>query len=166
MRPRLRHLASRGLFYLPDRGLLSRRMRFAEHLTMLARRFDGTDPAPFVGHLGVTGLLDAYPGDMSGGERRRCELALALARGPRCLIADEPLNEIEPRDRPLVTESIRTLADGGAAVLVTGHQAEDLLELADEVIWIAAGTTHGLGSPAEARAHGRFRRDYLGPAFE
>ena len=103
---------------------------------------------------------------MSGGERRRCELALALARGPRCLIADEPLNEIEPRDRPLVTESIRTLADGGAAVLVTGHQAEDLLELADEVIWIAAGTTHGLGSPAEARAHGRFRRDYLGPAFE
>ena len=55
----------------------------------------------------------------------------------------------------------------GALVLidmrVTGHEVEDLLAIGDEVIWMVAGTTHVLGTPAEAHAHHQFRNEYLGP---
>ncbi len=165
VRPRLSRLAARGLFYLPDQGLLSRRMTFGEHLGLFARRFEITDARVVTERLGAADLLDSYPGQLSGGEKRRCELTIALARRPRCLLADEPLAEVEPRDRPMVAASMRDLARSGAAVLVTGHEVEDLLAIADEVIWMTAGTTHGLGSPAEARAHTQFRREYLGSAL-
>jgi ABC-type multidrug transport system ATPase subunit len=166
LRPRLWRFASRGLFYLPDRGLLSRRMRFGEQVGLFERRFGVKGGKEIAERVGAQGLLDVYPGQMSGGEERRCEISLAMTRRPRCLIADEPLAEIEPKDRWLVAEGLRDLAQNGSAVLLTGHEVEDLLEIADEVIWMTAGTTHGLGSAAEARAHGQFRREYLGPAFE
>jgi len=166
VRPRLSRLASRGLFYLPDRGLLSRRMRFREQLELLQRRFRVSGGEEVAERLGVYGSLDVHPGRMSGGEERRCELTLALTRRPRCLIADEPLTEIEPKDRWQMARELRDLARQGAAVLLTGHEVVDLLEIADDVIWITAGTTHGLGSADEARAHGQFRREYLGPGFD
>lgn len=164
-RPRLWNLAARGLFYLPDQGLLSRRMTFGTHLALLASRFGVTDAHAVAEHLGAAALLDAYPDQLSGGEKRRCELTLAVARRPRCLIADEPLAEVEAKERGMVASALRGLASTGAAVLVTGHEVEDLLAVADEVVWMTAGTTHGLGSPVEARAHAQFRREYLGSAL-
>jgi ABC-type multidrug transport system ATPase subunit len=165
VRPRLWRLAAGGLFYLPDQGLLSRRMAFGAQLALLTGRFGITDGQAVAERMGAAALMRAYPGQMSGGEKRRCELTLALARRPRCLIADEPLAEVEPKDRGMVASAIRELARSGAAVLVTGHEVEDLLAVADEVIWMTAGTTHGLGSPAEARGHAQFRREYLGSAL-
>jgi ABC-type branched-subunit amino acid transport system ATPase component len=50
----------------------------------------------------------------------------------------------------------------GTAVVLTGHEIQTLLPFADEVVWTVAGTTHHLGSPAEARANDAFRREYLG----
>ena len=47
-------------------------------------------------------------------------------------------------------------------ILITGHEVPDLLDVSDYVIWMAAGTTHGLGSPGQARAHDQFKREYLG----
>jgi ABC-type multidrug transport system ATPase subunit len=163
LRPRLWRLAARGLFYLPDRGLLSRRMRMKDQLELIRTRFGGEKREDVLARLEVDGSLDALPGEMSGGELRRAELALALIRRPTCLIADEPLTEIEPRDRGLIMAVLRAEAASGTAVLVTGHEVGDLLSLSDEVIWLAAGTTHGLGSPDQARAHDQFRREYLGP---
>jgi len=160
--PHLWRLAMDGLFYLPDRGLLSRRLTFGEQVRLLSSRFPTPDLDEILERLEVDALLPSRTREMSGGERRRAELALALARRPSCLVADEPLTEVEPKDRELVTGSLRRLADEGAAVLVTGHEIHDLLDLSDDVIWMAAGTTHGLGSPAAAKRHDQFRREYLG----
>lgn len=165
LRPRLWRLAAEGLFYLPDKDLLSRRMTLGAQLALLAGRFGLPEPAWAVERLGASDLLDAYPSEMSGGERRRAELSMALARRPRCLIADEPLSEVEPKDRGVVGLLLRELAASGAAVLVTGHEVRDLLALSDDVIWMTAGTTHGLGTPTQARTHDQFRREYLGPAL-
>jgi ABC-type multidrug transport system ATPase subunit len=165
-RPHLWRLAMDGLFYLPDRGLLSRRLNFGEQLRLLSGRFLTQDLDEILERLEVDALLPRRRREMSGGERRRAELALALARRPSCLIADEPLTEVEPKDRELVAGSLKKLADEGAAVLVTGHEIHDLLDLSDEVIWMAAGTTHGLGPPAAARRHDQFRREYLGQRTE
>lgn len=161
-RPRLCELAGLGLFYLPDRGLLSPHWTVGRHLEALTWRFPGADPGGGARRLGLDGLLDLRPGEMSDGERRRAEVALAVARRPACLLADEPLGGLAPADRKRVGRALRELAASGAAVLVTGHEVRDLLLLADEVVWMTAGTTHGLGSPREALRHHQFRREYLG----
>ena len=165
--PRLATLARRGLFYLPDRGCLSRRHTLRWHLDAIRKRASfpvrGEEAgARFLETLRVRELLDLPAGAMSGGEKRRAELALALARAPACLIADEPLTGITPLDQELMIDHLRQLARRGCAILITGHEVDLLMTVADEIIWMAAGTTHGIGSPEAAKAHDQFRREYLG----
>jgi ABC-type multidrug transport system ATPase subunit len=161
VRPRLCQLGLAGLFYVPERGLLMRNATVRAHFTALVRRFGG-DPAPHLQLLQLEDLLDRMPDSLSGGERRRAEVALALTRDPVCLLADEPLMGIAPRDAELLGAAFRTLAQRGCGVVVTGHEVATLLDFADEVIWLTAGTTHSLGTPAEALRHWQFRREYLG----
>lgn len=163
-RPRLPRLAREGLFYLPDRGLLSRRWSVRRHLEAVAWRFGGARIGEVVERLGLADLLEQRADELSGGERRRAEIAVAALRAPVCLLADEPLAGIGPVDAEVVGRAIRALADAGAAVVVTGHEVASLLDLADEAVWMVAGTTHGLGAPSQAAAHEQFRREYLGPA--
>ena len=155
-------LSRTGVAFLPDRRLLSPRLTLREHLKAFTKvRGAAIDTTP-AGPLDVEALLDSRPGQMSGGERRRAEIWLAVAAASTCLVADEPFLGIAPADRDKVAEALRNLAATGAAILVTGHEVEDLLDLADEVIWMVAGTTHGLGSPEEAAKHSQFRLEYLG----
>ena len=79
-RPRLDRLARRGLFYLPDRGLLSRGRSLREHVQALTWRFGCRAADAVLADLGLDSLLDEPPETLSGGERRRAELALALVR--------------------------------------------------------------------------------------
>jgi ABC-type multidrug transport system ATPase subunit len=155
-------LSRAGVFYLPDRRLLSPRFTLREQmrafLQVKGRSIDEAPAAP----LGVEPLLDSRPSQMSGGERRRAEIWLAVAASSSCLIADEPFLGIAPADRSRVADALRARAAAGTAILVTGHEVEDLFDLADEVIWMVAGTTHGLGTPDEAARHAQFRLEYLG----
>jgi ABC-type multidrug transport system ATPase subunit len=160
--PSLPDLARRGLFFVPDRGLLSRRLNLRAQLELYADAFGGSvDEAARA--EGIHHLLEQRTVQISGGEERRAELALARLRGPRCLLADEPFAGLSPLDRGRVSSDLREHAAAGVAVIVTGHEVEDLLAVADEVIWMVAGTTHVLGSPEAARNHHQFRREYLGP---
>ncbi|HEX6362235.1 MAG TPA: ATP-binding cassette domain-containing protein, partial [Albitalea sp.] len=94
-RPRLHRLAAEGLFLLPERDLLTPTSTVGHHLERLAARWAG-DPAEAIEMLGIGGLLDRFPVQLSGGERRRAELALAVARRPAVLLADEPFQGIAP----------------------------------------------------------------------
>jgi ABC-type branched-subunit amino acid transport system ATPase component len=76
---------------------------------------------------------------------------------------DEPFAGVAPRDRPLVSGALRRLRDRGTALVVSGHDVEDLMAVSDDIIWVTAGTTHWLGGPGQASRHTQFRRDYLGP---
>jgi lipopolysaccharide export system ATP-binding protein len=161
-RPRLHRLAGEGLFYLPERGLLVRNMSVRAHFDAVVHRFGNADALEAqLAELALHELLERAPDTLSGGERRRVEVALALVRSPVCLLADEPLMGIAPTDAELLVRAFRRLAARGCAVVVSGHEVESLLELADEVTWIVAGTTHGLGSAAQARLNWQFRREYL-----
>jgi lipopolysaccharide export system ATP-binding protein len=155
-------LSSRGLCYLPDRGLLSQKFTLRQHLAMVQRRFGG-DGDEVARELGVYGCLDRRPHQVSGGERRRAELAVAVLRSPSVLLADEPLAGITPADRDDIAGVLRTLARRGVALVVTGHDAPELLGLADSLTWMTAATTHQLGSASEALGHDQFVREYLGP---
>ena len=66
-------------------------------------------------------------------------------------------------DRELIAGILRDLASEGCALIVSGHEVSQLLDIADDVVWMTSGTTHGLGAPAVALANDQFRREYLRP---
>lgn len=162
-RTRLHRLARQGLFLLPaDRCTLTRTLTLRQHLDVLRRRFGlPPDDAPLE-ELKITHLLDRTVGTYSGGEQRRAELALALARAPDCLLADEPFLGITPLDTEAFIAAFRALARRGTAVIVTGHEVPFILTVADTVTWLHAGTTRLLGTPEAASRDWTFRREYLG----
>lgn len=90
LRPRLPTLAARGLFFLPDRDLLSRRLTLREQIRAVEWRFGQSRTAEILERLAIRDLVDRTPLELSGGERRRAEIATAWIRAPRCLLADEP----------------------------------------------------------------------------
>ncbi|MCI0436782.1 MAG: ATP-binding cassette domain-containing protein [Gemmatimonadetes bacterium] len=162
-RPRLHALARAGLFFVPERDLLTRNRTVNDHFATVRRAFPGTDEHA-IDRMQIGGLLDRYTHELSGGERRRVEFALALARRPVCLLADEPFMGIAPGDADVIARQLRRLAADGCGILVTGHEVSALLDIADEVLWMVAGTTHLLGPPSHAAVHDQFRREYLDPA--
>ena len=164
-RPRLSKLAGQGLFYLPDRNSLSRRRSLDWHLNALRERFPSEARSETPEVLETEELLGKETWEMSGGEERRAGVALAWVRGPRCLLADEPLAGLAPKNQEEVARVIRSMADEGCAMIATGHDVRPLFDIADEVVWMVAGTTHGIGTPEEARVHDQFRREYLGPGY-
>lgn len=151
--PQLWSLARLGVVFWPDHGLLSSRRSMSWHHALLdpERRSESVRRDPPVQTL-------------SGGERKLAELEWIEALAPRVLLADEPLAGLDPKVQQNVADRVRALSDRGAAVVVTGHDARQLLDLADEVVWMAKGTTYALGTPQQAREHHQFRREYLGPS--
>jgi ABC-type multidrug transport system ATPase subunit len=161
---RLASFARNGLFYLPDHELLSSAFTLRRQIEFHRDRFQRRSVEEAAALACVGHLLDRRPHTLSGGELRRAELAIVLARQPACLLADEPYRGIAPVDHELLTRLFRSIAAEGCAVIVTGHEVPALLEAADHITWCTSGTTYELGAPAAARAHEGFTRGYLGPA--
>lgn len=163
-RPALARLAREGLMYSAQESALTPHFTIRQHLDTFARRYgtlEGVGPVSERLRLGE--CSGRRPDGLSGGERQRASLALATLRQPRCLLADEPFAGVAPLDRTLVREELRRIATAGCGVAVSGHDVDELLGVADEVVWMVAGTTHSLGAPGLAVQHDGFRRDYLGP---
>lgn len=160
--PRLHKLAARGLFYLPDHDLFSRAFTVRHQLEIIRSRFNGINVEEAAERLGIAQHIDKQPHRLSGGERRRAELAAVVVRNPLCLLADEPYRGIPPLDAEVMTSTLVELARGGMAVVITGHEVPTLLHAADHVTWCTSGTTYELGSPEAAQQNHAFRRDYLG----
>jgi ABC-type multidrug transport system ATPase subunit len=162
-RPTLSKLARRGLFYSSQDSALTRLFTIENHLSAIADTFPVGPMEPVVAQLELGEFLSRRPQEISGGERQRSSLAMALLRRPACLLMDEPFAGVAPADRPIIRRGLRSLSDAGGAVMISGHDVDDIFETADEIIWVTAGTTHYLGAPAQAAGHGQFRREYLGP---
>lgn len=159
----LPELAREGLFYLADEDLFSSAFTIRRQLEFIRHAFAGSAVQTAAERAGVAHVLDQRPHQLSGGERRRAELAAIMVRQPRCLVADEPYRGISPKDAAVLSSIFREIAAQGCAVVISGHEVHTLLDVADHVTWCTAGTTYELGPPADARAHESFRREYLGP---
>lgn len=162
---RLDRLAWKGVFYLPDHDILLPSKTLLEQMRMFERRFGARRTSEAADIARITEFLDRKPREISGGELRRAELALALVRKPRCLIADEPYRNIAPVDHAMLTEIFRRMADDGCAVVVSGHEVPSLLAACDHVTWCTDGTTYELGPPLHAKSNDAFVRGYLGPRY-
>jgi ABC-type multidrug transport system ATPase subunit len=162
---RLHRLAEEGLFYLPDRELLSPGFCLREQLESVARHWGRGNAAEVIDLTRLEAHLEQRPPALSEGERRRAELAVALLRGPVCLLADEPYRGLAPYDMEALSAILRRLAEAGCGIVVTGHEVPTLWSVADRVVWCTDGTTYDLGPPAAAAEDWRFRQGYLASAL-
>lgn len=102
---------------------------------------------------------------LSGGERRRCEIARALASRPSFILLDEPLAGIDPIAVGEIREMVSHLKDRGLGVLITDHNVRETLDIIDRAYILHEGTVLMEGSPSEIVAHEGVRRVYLGERF-
>lgn len=162
-RARLHELARSGLCLLPaEQPLLSPSFRLGRQLEAIAGRCAAPKLQDMIAKFRLDSLLSQAPPALSTGERRRASFAVAELIDPQCLLADEPLRDLAPLDAELIGASLQALRANGCAIVVTGHDIPALFGLADEIIWMTAGTTHPLGAPAKARENWQFQREFLG----
>ncbi|MCF6204831.1 MAG: ATP-binding cassette domain-containing protein, partial [Methylococcaceae bacterium] len=102
---------------------------------------------------------------LSGGERRRCEIARALASKPAFMLLDEPFAGIDPIAVGAIQELVRHLTRRGIGVLITDHNVRETLGLIDRAYILAAGKVLTHGSPEEIVNNADVRRLYLGDQF-
>jgi lipopolysaccharide export system ATP-binding protein len=102
---------------------------------------------------------------LSGGERRRVEIARALASDPSFMLLDEPLAGIDPINVADIRSLVAHLKDRGLGVLITDHNVRDTLDIIDRAYILHEGQVLMEGAPAEIVAHEGVRRVYLGDRF-
>ena len=114
----------------------------------------------------ITHLREAESSHLSGGERRRLEIARALAANPKFMLLDEPLAGIDPIAVSDVKELIFALKKRGIGVLVTDHNVRDTLSIVDRAYIISEGNVLVSGTPAEVAKNKKARSVYLGESFD
>lgn len=164
----LHRRARLGLGYLPQEDTLFRDLDVRGNVAVAAG-MAAPDRAPGVeealARVGLAAFAARRVDGLSGGERRRLEIARLLALGPRVLLLDEPFAGIDPIAVGGLQTLVRALAASGLAVLVTDHAVRETLAICDRATVLDGGTVQVEGPPAEVAADARARARYLGPDF-
>jgi lipopolysaccharide export system ATP-binding protein len=157
----------RGLGYLSQEPAILRACTVRENLRVAADvsgistvNLDG-----IVDAASLTGLLHARAGTLSGGERRRLEIARCLVGQPRILLMDEPFSGVDPVGIEQLQDTIEHLARTGIGILVTDHAVHATLGVCDRAIILDAGTVMASGCPDELASNHQVRDRYLGASF-
>ncbi|MBX5441050.1 MAG: ABC transporter ATP-binding protein [Solirubrobacteraceae bacterium] len=146
---RPRALRERVGIVLQQTGLY-RNIRVREALVHFARFYPRPrDPDEVIGLVGLEGKQDALARTLSGGQRRRLDLALALIGDPELVFLDEPTTGFDPAARRAAWETVRSLRDLGKTVLLTTHYLDEAQALADRVAIVKAGTILAEGAPRD-----------------
>jgi lipopolysaccharide export system ATP-binding protein len=163
--------ARRGVGYLPQEPSVFRKMTALENLLAILETLRFPRAAreerahELLDRLKLSHLAHSVADTLSGGERRRLEIARALTLSPRFILLDEPFAGIDPITVLDLQQIIRTLAQAGIGILITDHNVRDTLAIVDRAYIINAGTIFRAGSPAELSVDPEVRRVYLGERF-
>jgi lipopolysaccharide export system ATP-binding protein len=160
-----------GIGYLPQEASIFRGMTAEENIRATAELVE-PDPArleamveELMVEFGVTHVRDTPAIALSGGERRRVEIARALATHPAYILLDEPLAGIDPIAVNDIRDLVMHLKDRGIGVLITDHNVRDALDIIDRAYIIHEGQVLKEGTPAEIVGDRDVRRVYLGERF-
>jgi lipopolysaccharide export system ATP-binding protein len=118
-----------------------------------------------LGEFGLTGLRESPAMALSGGERRRCEIARALAANPSIMLLDEPFAGIDPISISDIRDLVRELKQRDIGVLITDHNVRETLDIVDRACIIYDGQVLFQGTPEALVADQEVRRLYLGESF-
>ncbi len=160
-----------GLGYLPQETSIFRGMTVAQNI-MSVLELAEPDKATrqgrldqLLGEFHLDGLRDSMATALSGGERRRAEIARALAADPSIMLLDEPFAGIDPLSISDIRDLICQLKKRGIGVLITDHNVRETLDICDRACIIYDGQVLFAGSPAALVADENVRRLYLGESF-
>ncbi|THU04447.1 LPS export ABC transporter ATP-binding protein [Lampropedia puyangensis] len=172
------HKRSRlGLSYLPQEASIFRRLTVQDNVRAVLELQVGEDNKPLprteidarleqlLTELRVDHLRHSPALALSGGERRRVEIARALATRPRFILLDEPFAGVDPIAVMEIQRSIAFLKDRGIGVLITDHNVRETLGICDRAFIISEGSVLAQGSAQEIIDNPDVRRVYLGENF-
>jgi lipopolysaccharide export system ATP-binding protein len=164
--------ARQGLGYLPQEASVFRRLSVADNLLAiletrpgLKREERGRRLEALLDELNIGHVRDTLGMSLSGGERRRVEIARALAAEPRFMLLDEPFAGVDPLAVGDIQRIVRQLAERGIGVLITDHSVRETLGICSKAFIVAEGSVLASGTPAEVLADPRVREVYLGEDF-
>ncbi|MEO5566173.1 MAG: LPS export ABC transporter ATP-binding protein [Luteimonas sp.] len=164
--------AKRGVGYLPQEPSVFRKLSVADNIRLvLELRVDldkagrAQELASLMDELQVAHVADQMGASLSGGERRRVEIARALAAKPRLMLLDEPFAGVDPISVGEIQRIVRHLKNRGIGVLITDHNVRETLGICDRAYILSDGGVLAQGAPEELLANPDVRRVYLGESF-
>ncbi len=164
--------ARKGIGYLPQETSIFRRMTVWENLVAiletlsLGRQEIGRRADSLLGEVGVAHLADLKAFSLSGGERRRVEIARALATSPAFILLDEPFAGIDPIAVGELQGVVGHLREKGIGMVITDHNVQETLRITDRAYIIAEGRMIRRGTPQELATDPEVRQIYLGEKFQ
>ncbi|MAT64887.1 MAG: LPS export ABC transporter ATP-binding protein [Gammaproteobacteria bacterium] len=168
MHVRARH----GVGYLPQEASVFRKLSVRENLLAILETRKGLDRAgreerlqALLAELHISHLAEQPGISLSGGERRRVEIARALAAEPRFILLDEPFAGVDPISVGDIQQIVKHLCDRDIGVLITDHNVRETLGICDRAYILNEGAEIAAGSPTEVLANAQVRTCYLGENF-
>jgi lipopolysaccharide export system ATP-binding protein len=163
--------ARQGISYLPQEASIFRKMTVEENLMAIlqTRRMSGHERREKMNHLieqmGLDTVRRSKGYQLSGGERRRVEIARSLSIDPAFLLLDEPFSGIDPIQVRELQRIILDLKQAGLGILVTDHNVRETLSVTDRAYIISAGKIFAAGKPEQLAQDPNVKRVYLGESF-
>ena len=160
-----------GLGYLPQETSIFRGLTVEQNIMAVLEVAEPDGRArrdrleQLLGEFGLTHLRESAAMALSGGERRRCEIARALAADPSIMLLDEPFAGIDPISIADIRELVRELKKRDIGVLITDHNVRETLDIVDRACIIYDGQVLFAGTPQALVADHEVRRLYLGESF-
>jgi lipopolysaccharide export system ATP-binding protein len=160
-----------GLGYLPQETSIFRGLSVEQNILAVLEVAEPEEAArkqrleQLLDEFGLTGLRESPAMALSGGERRRCEIARALAADPSIMLLDEPFAGIDPISIADIRELVRELKKRDIGVLITDHNVRETLDIVDRACIIYDGQVLFQGTPEAQVADSEVRRLYLGESF-
>ena len=167
----MHYRARRGIGYLPQEASIFRRLTVRENLLAIFETLELPEAEmeekleALLLELGIEGVQHQKAYTLSGGQRRRTEIARALVTEPRFLLLDEPFAGVDPIAVEDIQAIIAELRERGIGILITDHNVRDTLSICDRAYLMNAGEILVQGTPDEIVAHPDARRLYLGERF-
>ncbi len=163
--------AKAGVGYLAQENSIFRKLSVGDNIRLIWEMNGVSRPEQerrlpeLLGEFGLTKFVDARGDSLSGGERRRVEIARAIATEPAFLLLDEPFTGIDPIAVADIQTMIRQLRDRGLGVLITDHQVRETLAIVDRAYILNDGKIEVSGTAQDVLDSPVARRFYLGEGF-
>ncbi len=164
--------AKKGMGYLAQESSVFRKLSVENNLLGvmemlgMARKARRVRCDELLEQFDIARLRKARADSLSGGERRRLEIARCLVSSPKIILLDEPFTGIDPVTINSIQQIIRDLRDRGISILITDHQVRETLEITDRSYVIRAGSVLCHGRPQEVLHHPEARKYYFGDGME